>query len=166
LRVSSPSGYQVPMGGLVSLLFSCPVFKVFWRLTMSRSDDDLGSTKSLSEAPTNLPKKPRRYFLPVLVGCIVLRLELFHRVSFDLQCSSPGVEVCSVLCSLDHASQASPESSIISLHAARHLTIFRCSCHWFFLSMNFSQGAEPGLNLKFRKTRTIWKSRTLIMFAA
>lgn len=41
----------------------------------------------------NLPKKPRRYFLPALVLCIILRLEIFHRVSLDLQCSKPGIEV-------------------------------------------------------------------------
>ncbi|KAH6650959.1 glycosyltransferase family 90 protein [Chaetomium tenue] len=40
----------------------------------------------------NLPKKPRRYFLPALVLCVILRLEIFHRVSLDLQCSKPGIE--------------------------------------------------------------------------
>ncbi|KAK3383054.1 glycosyltransferase family 90 protein [Lasiosphaeria ovina] len=56
-----------------------------------RFDDDLGPLKV---ARANLPKKPRRYFLPGLVVCIVLRLELFHRVTSDLQCSSPGIEAC------------------------------------------------------------------------
>jgi hypothetical protein len=41
----------------------------------------------------NLPKKPRRYFLPGLVLCILLRLEIFHRVTLDLQCSKAGIEV-------------------------------------------------------------------------
>lgn len=41
---------------------------------------------------TNLPKRPRRYFLPAVVAAVVLRLELFSLVSFDLQCATPGVE--------------------------------------------------------------------------
>lgn len=40
------------------------------------------------------PKRPRRLFLPVLVLCVVLRLEIVHRVTYDFQCTSPGVEVC------------------------------------------------------------------------
>lgn len=40
-----------------------------------------------------LPKRPRRLSLPVLVLCIVLRLEIFHRVNYQQQCSTPGVEV-------------------------------------------------------------------------
>ena len=44
-----------------------------------------------------LPKRPRRFFLPVLVACIVLRLEAFHRVNHDLQCSAAGVEVSTFL---------------------------------------------------------------------
>jgi hypothetical protein len=49
---------------------------------------------------TDLPKKPRRYFLPALVLCIILRLEIFHRVSSDLQCSKPGIEVRAPPCQL------------------------------------------------------------------
>ncbi|KAH7000044.1 hypothetical protein EDB80DRAFT_766345 [Ilyonectria destructans] len=46
-----------------------------------------------------LPKRPRRLSLPVLVLCIVLRLEIFHRVNYQQQCSTPGVEsfLCIVL---------------------------------------------------------------------
>lgn len=40
------------------------------------------------------PDKPRRRFLIILVASIITRLELFHRVSEDLQCSTPGIEVC------------------------------------------------------------------------
>ncbi|KAK0630003.1 glycosyltransferase family 90 protein [Bombardia bombarda] len=54
-----------------------------------RFDDEL---EPLRAARVSLPKKPRRYFLPILVVCIILRLELFHRVTLDLQCSSPGIE--------------------------------------------------------------------------
>lgn len=57
------------------------------------ADDELGPLKL---ARANLPKKPRRYFLPLLVICIILRLEAFHRVTFDLQCSKPGVQVSDV----------------------------------------------------------------------
>ncbi|KAF4974728.1 hypothetical protein FZEAL_8398 [Fusarium zealandicum] len=44
------------------------------------------------------PKRPRRLSLPVLVLCIVLRLEIFHRVNYQQQCSTPGLE--SFLCVL------------------------------------------------------------------
>lgn len=44
------------------------------------------------QAQTNLPRRPRRYFLPALVAAIVLRLELFYPVNHDLQCAVPGVE--------------------------------------------------------------------------
>ncbi|KAL2259720.1 hypothetical protein VTK26DRAFT_6483 [Humicola hyalothermophila] len=54
-----------------------------------RFDDGL---RPLKVAHVKLPKKPRRYFLPALVLCIVLRLEIFHRVTYDLQCSKPGIE--------------------------------------------------------------------------
>ncbi|KAH7153005.1 hypothetical protein EDB81DRAFT_881954 [Dactylonectria macrodidyma] len=45
------------------------------------------------------PKRPRRLSLPALVICIVLRLEIFHRVNYQQQCSTPGVEsfLCLVL---------------------------------------------------------------------
>ncbi|KAI5457934.1 hypothetical protein BGZ63DRAFT_53335 [Mariannaea sp. PMI_226] len=43
-----------------------------------------------------LPKRPRRLSLPLLVVCIVLRLEIFHFVNYQQQCSTPGVE--SFLC--------------------------------------------------------------------
>ncbi|KAF7553651.1 hypothetical protein G7046_g7041 [Stylonectria norvegica] len=44
------------------------------------------------------PKRPRRWSLPALVLCIVLRFEIFHRVDYQQQCSTPGVE--SFLCIL------------------------------------------------------------------
>ncbi|KAK3500779.1 hypothetical protein B0T13DRAFT_502221 [Neurospora crassa] len=64
----------------------------FWQWlpgSNGRFDDEGGS---LRPAPTSLPKRPRRYFLPLLIAAIIFRLELFHRVTTDLQCSSPGVE--------------------------------------------------------------------------
>ncbi|KAL2199083.1 glycosyltransferase family 90 protein [Corynascus similis CBS 632.67] len=57
--------------------------------TNGRFDDERAPLKVKR---SNLPKKPRRYFLPVLVLCIIMRLEIFHRVSRDLQCSKPGIE--------------------------------------------------------------------------
>ncbi|GAB1310240.1 Glycosyltransferase family 90 protein [Madurella fahalii] len=60
-----------------------------------RFDDELGPLKGAGSGAgtrTNLPKKPRRFFFPTLVACIILRLELFHRVTFNLQCSKPGIE--------------------------------------------------------------------------
>lgn len=39
------------------------------------------------------PKRPRRLSLPVLVVAIIMRLEIFHRVNYRQQCSTPGVEV-------------------------------------------------------------------------
>lgn len=39
------------------------------------------------------PNRPRRYSLPMLVLCIVLRLETFHRVNYEQQCASAGIEV-------------------------------------------------------------------------
>ncbi|KAM0243906.1 hypothetical protein ACHAP5_006763 [Fusarium lateritium] len=46
----------------------------------------------------HLPGRPRRLSLPVLVLCIVLRLEIFHRVNYQQQCATPGLE--SFLCLL------------------------------------------------------------------
>ncbi|KAK3300185.1 glycosyltransferase family 90 protein [Chaetomium fimeti] len=57
--------------------------------TNGRFDDERAPLKVKR---ANLPNKPRRYFLPALVLCIILRLEIFHRVSLDLQCSKPGLE--------------------------------------------------------------------------
>ncbi|KAK3393731.1 glycosyltransferase family 90 protein [Podospora didyma] len=56
-----------------------------------RFDEDTGP---LRVARANLPRKPRRFYLPGLVACIILRLELFHRVTSDLQCSKPAIEAC------------------------------------------------------------------------
>ncbi|KAK0631741.1 glycosyltransferase family 90 protein [Immersiella caudata] len=69
--------------------FFVSFFSLWLPGTNGRFDDDLGV---LRVSRATLPKKPRRYFLPVLVVCIILRLEAFHRVSYDLQCSSPGIE--------------------------------------------------------------------------
>lgn len=55
------------------------------------SDNDLVATKD-NGPQANLPKRPRRYFLPAVVGAVVLRLELFYLVSLDVQCVTPGVE--------------------------------------------------------------------------
>ncbi|OIW26004.1 glycosyltransferase family 90 protein [Coniochaeta ligniaria NRRL 30616] len=55
------------------------------------SDNELSAAKDKGPQ-TNLPKRPRRYFLPAVVGAVVIRLELFYLASFDVQCSVPGVE--------------------------------------------------------------------------
>ncbi|KAK4229716.1 hypothetical protein QBC38DRAFT_471441 [Podospora fimiseda] len=59
-----------------------------------RYDDELGPLKggARANANLNLPRKPRRYFLLILVVCIVVRFEAFHRVTLDMQCSKSGVE--------------------------------------------------------------------------
>ncbi|TDZ13536.1 Beta-1,2-xylosyltransferase 1 [Colletotrichum spinosum] len=46
----------------------------------------------------SVPARPRRYYVPLLIACIGLRLEVFHRVTAQLQCSMPGVQ--SFLCAL------------------------------------------------------------------
>lgn len=46
-------------------------------------------------APAQIPPRPRRLSLPMLVVCIVIRLEIFHRVNYQQQCSTPGIEVSS-----------------------------------------------------------------------
>ncbi|KAL2271029.1 hypothetical protein VTJ83DRAFT_400 [Remersonia thermophila] len=57
--------------------------------THGRFDDELLPSKPRR---LNLPPKPRRYFLPGLAIALLLRLELFHRVTLDLQCSAQGIE--------------------------------------------------------------------------
>ncbi|KAK0731374.1 glycosyltransferase family 90 protein [Lasiosphaeris hirsuta] len=69
--------------------FATSFFALWLPGANGRFDDDSGP---LRVPRPNLPKKPRRYFLPMLVICILLRLEIFHRVSFDLQCSRSGIE--------------------------------------------------------------------------
>ncbi|KAK3341320.1 glycosyltransferase family 90 protein [Lasiosphaeria hispida] len=69
--------------------FATSFFALWLPGANGRFDDDSGP---LRVPRPNLPKKPRRYFLPMLVMCIILRLEIFHRVSFDLQCSRSGIE--------------------------------------------------------------------------
>ncbi|KAK0667703.1 family 90 putative glycosyltransferase [Cercophora samala] len=77
-----------------------------------RFDDELGlssagnKTKPISQR--NFPKKPRRYFVLILIGCIILRLESFHRVTADLQCSKPGLEAFLPLLILGYQLYSSP----------------------------------------------------------
>lgn len=54
-----------------------------------RFDDEVGSHKGPS---LDSPRRPRRYFPTLLVFCIVARLEIFHWMSENQQCSRPGVE--------------------------------------------------------------------------
>jgi hypothetical protein len=82
-------GCQAQMEGSVSIVILQPLASPTW-LIDSQADDELAPLKVKR---TNRLKKPRRYFLPGLILCIILRLEIFHRVSLDLQCSTPGIEV-------------------------------------------------------------------------
>ncbi|KAG7136804.1 hypothetical protein HYQ45_005740 [Verticillium longisporum] len=43
-------------------------------------------------APLSLPRRPRRYFIPIIVFCIIIRIELFHQTAAKIQCSVPGIE--------------------------------------------------------------------------
>ncbi|RCI11965.1 hypothetical protein L249_4620 [Ophiocordyceps polyrhachis-furcata BCC 54312] len=52
----------------------------------------------LNGSSSHLPDRPRRYSLSVLILCVVIRLEIFHRVNCLQQCASPGIE--SFLCPL------------------------------------------------------------------
>ncbi|KAK1829217.1 glycosyltransferase [Podospora conica] len=55
-----------------------------------RYDEESGPLKVTR---ANLPTKPRRYVLPLLVGSIIIRIVLFHSVSKKLQCTNTGVEL-------------------------------------------------------------------------
>ncbi|RDA90029.1 hypothetical protein CP533_1957 [Ophiocordyceps camponoti-saundersi (nom. inval.)] len=52
----------------------------------------------LNGSSSHLPDRPRRHSLLVLILCVVIRLEIFHRVNCLQQCASPGIE--SFLCPL------------------------------------------------------------------
>ncbi|POR35783.1 Beta-1,2-xylosyltransferase 1 [Tolypocladium paradoxum] len=60
--------------------------------------DTVSDEALLKGSSSHLPNRPRRYSLPALICCIVLRLETFHRVNYQQQCASPGLE--SFLCLL------------------------------------------------------------------
>ncbi|KAL2180192.1 glycosyltransferase family 90 protein [Thermothelomyces heterothallicus CBS 202.75] len=83
-----PSSLLVLLIGALSSYGAC-FFSVCLPGTNGRFDDERAPLRARR---SNLPKKPRRYFLPALVVCIILRLEIFHRVSLDLQCSKQGIE--------------------------------------------------------------------------
>ncbi|KAF4985790.1 hypothetical protein FDECE_16313, partial [Fusarium decemcellulare] len=71
------------------------------RFTRHRREASLldGADDAVLKGPkAHQPKRPRRLSLPVLVLCIVLRLEIFHRVNYQQQCATPGLE--SFLCLL------------------------------------------------------------------
>ncbi|KOS23411.1 Beta-1 [Escovopsis weberi] len=46
----------------------------------------------------HLPGRPRKWSLPALIVLMAVRLEIFHRVNYQQQCSTPGIE--SFLCLL------------------------------------------------------------------
>ncbi|KAK0387139.1 hypothetical protein NLU13_5452 [Sarocladium strictum] len=58
----------------------------------------LPSASGAKASPVPMPPRPRRLSLPMLVFCIIVRLETFHRVNYQQQCSVPGIE--SFLCVL------------------------------------------------------------------
>lgn len=41
----------------------------------------------------HLPERPRKFSLPLLILCIVVRSEVFYRIYSVQQCSTPGIEV-------------------------------------------------------------------------
>ncbi|WQF87485.1 hypothetical protein CDEST_12499 [Colletotrichum destructivum] len=53
--------------------------------------DEPGSDSQRAIEQT-IPARPRRYFAPLLIFCIFLRLEVFYRVNSQLQCSTPGIQ--------------------------------------------------------------------------
>ncbi|KAJ0159321.1 Beta-1,2-xylosyltransferase 1 [Colletotrichum tanaceti] len=53
--------------------------------------DEPGSDSKKAIEQT-VPARPRRYFAPLLILCIFLRLEVFFRVNSQLQCSLPGIQ--------------------------------------------------------------------------
>jgi hypothetical protein len=86
------------LSGLVCYGVSC-ITKWFpgadGRFTTHRRQGSLldGTHDARKGQNTHLPGRPRRLSLPILVLCIVLRLEIFHRVNYQQQCATPGLEV-------------------------------------------------------------------------
>ena len=91
--VLAPAGFREQMGGLAvsSTAMSSHLSQVFL-LSRYTLDNDRKPFKGV-RIRARVLNKPRKFSLPVLILCIVLRIEVFHRVSQDLQCSSPGIEV-------------------------------------------------------------------------
>ncbi|KAI1059198.1 hypothetical protein LB507_003490 [Fusarium sp. FIESC RH6] len=91
------------LSGLVCYGVSC-ITKWFpgadGRFTTHRHQGSLldGVPDAAKSENTHLPGRPRRLSLPVLILCTVLRLEVFHRVNYQQQCATPGLE--SFLCVL------------------------------------------------------------------
>jgi len=54
-----------------------------------RFDDDV--IIPASQKQSSLPRRPRRYFVAATAACIFIRFEVFARVTYDLQCSKPGI---------------------------------------------------------------------------
>ncbi|KAH7321396.1 glycosyltransferase family 90 protein [Stachybotrys elegans] len=58
--------------------------------------DDLSNPPETKTKPKtsaiHMPNRPRKWSIPIVIFCIVLRLEAFHRVNYAQQCSAPGVE--------------------------------------------------------------------------
>ncbi|EXM10212.1 hypothetical protein NOF04DRAFT_1404969 [Fusarium oxysporum II5] len=85
------------LSGLVCYGVSC-ITKWFpgadGRFTTHRRQGSLldGTHDARKGQNTHLPGRPRRLSLPILVLCIVLRLEIFHRVNYQQQCATPGLE--------------------------------------------------------------------------
>lgn len=69
------------------------------RFTSSKRPGVEGGLLDQGKEPANrgnnalIPNRPKRYFLPALVVCVVVRLELFNRVNYQQQCAAPGIEV-------------------------------------------------------------------------
>src|SRR3569833_1445912 len=97
------------------------------------------------EAHLNLPKRPRRFFLPVLVICIIFRLELFNRITFDLQCSTPGLEV-----------------SLLPLNTCCPFDLADAARHSFCSSLYYMNCfPDEGVDMGLRSRRRMTSSQTL-----
>ncbi|RXG49503.1 hypothetical protein VDGE_06808 [Verticillium dahliae] len=57
-----------------------------------KTPDQTSALSSSEHAPLSLPRRPRRYFIPIIVFCIIIRIELFHQTAAKIQCSVPGIE--------------------------------------------------------------------------
>ncbi|TPX17961.1 uncharacterized protein E0L32_011962 [Thyridium curvatum] len=97
-----------------------------------RFDDDIGPLKVTH---VNHPPRPRRYFLPALVACVVARVELFKWVEYDLQCSKPALECLLplALLSIEFVRHVSPKAEADNEDDMAN-TVFDDVTAWFLSS--------------------------------
>ena len=54
---------------------------------------DPESNRHVKDSSSVVPPRPRRYFHYGVIFAIALRMQIFSQVSFQQQCSTPGIEV-------------------------------------------------------------------------